>query len=107
MASQELFIKDIHMDSMGMKLVPDAKGLSVGGADEGSDCDIEGAEIVADMGTTKNEAGPVDETVADEGTLEGDSEDKIEGDIGKFSCSGCPTSVDLMSCDWQKGQLHK
>uniref|UniRef100_A0A915JQM1 Uncharacterized protein n=1 Tax=Romanomermis culicivorax TaxID=13658 RepID=A0A915JQM1_ROMCU len=36
-----------------------------------------------------------------------DSEDKIEGDIGKFSCSGCPTSVDLMSCDWQKDQLHK
>uniref|UniRef100_A0A915KPA8 Uncharacterized protein n=1 Tax=Romanomermis culicivorax TaxID=13658 RepID=A0A915KPA8_ROMCU len=48
-----------------------SRGLSVGGAIEGSDCDVEGAEIVADVETTEDEIGTVDKIVADEGTVEG------------------------------------
>uniref|UniRef100_A0A915JUP3 Uncharacterized protein n=1 Tax=Romanomermis culicivorax TaxID=13658 RepID=A0A915JUP3_ROMCU len=48
------------------------RGLSVGGADEGSDCDVAEAEIVVDVETSEDEVGAVEETVADEGTLEGE-----------------------------------
>uniref|UniRef100_A0A915IJF8 Uncharacterized protein n=1 Tax=Romanomermis culicivorax TaxID=13658 RepID=A0A915IJF8_ROMCU len=53
---------------LGQKYFP---GLSVGRPDEGSDCEVEGAELVADVGSTEVEVVAVEEMVADEGTVEG------------------------------------